>query len=258
MIEIIDFTKVYHLTKKQMKEQKIKANQKVAVDHINFLAKEGEIFGLLGPNGAGKTTTLRSIATLLKPTTGTITVQGFDVTKDPTEVRRRIGFLTNELKLDPHFTPSFTMNFFGKLHNMEQKEIDRRTNELFDYFGITDFKSKKISELSTGMMQKLSIAVSLVHDPEVIIFDEPTNGLDIITARAVIDYLQMLKQQGKLVIVSTHIMSVAEKLCDKIAIIIKGQKVADGTVAHVLEATKTSNLEDAFFELYKNSVGEGA
>lgn len=258
MIEIIELTKVYHLTKKQMKELKIKANQKVAVDNINFTAKEGQIFGLLGPNGAGKTTTLRSIATLLKPTKGKITVQGFDVIKDATEVRRNIGFLTNELKLDPHFTPLFTMNFFGKLHNMEQKDINQRTDELFEYFGIKDFENKKISELSTGMMQKLSIAVSLVHDPEVVIFDEPTNGLDIITARAVIDYLQTLKQQGKLVIVSTHIMSVAEKLCDKIAIIINGQKVAEGTVQEVIEKTKTTNLEDAFFELYKENVREGA
>lgn len=258
MIEIKEFTKIYHLTKKQMKELKIKDSQKVAVDNINFEAKEGQIFGLLGPNGAGKTTTLRSIATLLKPTKGRITVQGFDVIKDATEVRRRIGFLTNELKLDPHFTPLFTMNFFGKLHDMEQKDIDQRTDELFEYFGIKEFRNKKISELSTGMMQKLSIAVSLIHDPEVVIFDEPTNGLDIITARAVIEYLHMLKQQGKLVIVSTHIMSVAEKLCDKIAIIINGKKVADGTVNEVLDLTKTSNLEDAFFELYKANTREGA
>lgn len=258
MLEVKDFTKIYHLSKKQMKEQKLKANQKIAVDNINFVAKEGQIFGLLGPNGAGKTTTLRSIATLLKPTKGEITVQGFDVIKDATEVRRRIGFLTNELKLDPHFTPQFTMSFFGKLHSMEPKDIEKRTNELFDYFGIKEFANKKISELSTGMMQKLSIAVSLIHDPEVIIFDEPTNGLDIITARAVTDYLQTLKHQGKLVIVSTHIMSVAEKLCDRIAIIINGQKVADGSVQEVLDKTNTTNLEDAFFELYKVSVREDA
>lgn len=239
-----------------MKEQKAKHNQKVAVDNINFTAKEGQIFGLLGPNGAGKTTTLRSIATLLKPTQGDIKVQGFDVVTDAKEVRRRIGFLTNELKLDTHFTPSYTMEFFGKLHSMEMEEIKRRTGELFEYFGITDFKDKKISELSTGMTQKLSIAVSVVHNPEVIIFDEPTNGLDIITARAVTNYLQELKEQGKLVIVSTHIMTVAEKLCDRVAIIIGGKKVADGTIPEILAQTGAKDLEDAFFELYKVNVGE--
>lgn len=258
MIEVKDFTKIYHLTKKQMKEQKTKRNQKIAVDGINFTAKEGEIFGLLGPNGAGKTTTLRSIATLLKPTKGEISVQGFDVVKDATDVRKRIAFLTNELKLDPHFTPKYTMNFFGNLHSMEAKEISRRTDELFDYFDIKDFENKKISELSTGMMQKLSIAVSLIHDPEVIIFDEPTNGLDIITAKAVTDYLQKLKEQGKLIIVSTHIMSFAEKVCDRVAIIINGHKVADGKIKNVLEQTNTANLEDAFFELYKENLKEEA
>lgn len=257
MIEVKGFTKVYHLSKKQMKELKTKKNQKIAVDNIHISAKEGEIFGLLGPNGAGKTTTLRSVATLLKPTQGEITVQGFDVVKDATQVRRRIAFLTNELKLDPHFTPLYTMNFFGKLHSMSSEDIAQRTKELFDYFDITDFADKKISELSTGMMQKLSIAVSLIHDPEVIIFDEPTNGLDIITARAVTDYLEMLKEKGKLIIVSTHIMNFAEKLCDKIAIIINGKKVADGTISEVLEQANANNLEDAFFNLYKASVEEG-
>ncbi|MBC7960009.1 MAG: ABC transporter ATP-binding protein [Vallitaleaceae bacterium] len=256
MIEIKDLTKIYHLTKKQMKEQKAKHNQKVAVSGVNFTAKEGQIFGLLGPNGAGKTTTLRSIATLLKPTEGSITVQGFDVVSDAKEVRRRIGFLTNELKLDPHFTPSYTMEFFGKLHSMEMGDIKRRTDELFEYFDIKDFADKRIGELSTGMTQKLSIAVSVVHNPEVIIFDEPTNGLDIITAKAVTNYLLELKAQGKLIIVSTHIMTVAEKLCDQIAIIIGGKKVADGTVSEILAQTGTNDLEDAFFELYQANTRE--
>lgn len=258
MIEINNLTKIYHLSKKQMKEQKAKASQKIAVNNVNFTAQEGQIFGLLGPNGAGKTTTLRSIATLLKPTKGEIKVQGFDVVTDAKEVRRRIGFLTNELKLDPHFTPTYTMMFFGKLHSMELEAIKIRTNELFEYFGITEFKDKKISDLSTGMTQKLSIAVSLIHNPEVVIFDEPTNGLDIITAKAVTTYLQELKAQGKLIIISTHIMTVAEKLCDRVAIIIAGKKVADGSIEKILAQTGAKDLEDAFFELYKANVGEEA
>lgn len=257
MIEVNNLTKIYKLNKKQMQQQKIKLNKKVAVDNINFSAKEGEIFGLLGPNGAGKTTTLRSIATLLKPTEGQIKVQGFDVVEQSEEVRKRIGFLTNELKLDTNFTPKYTMKFFGSLYGMSGDELNKRTEELFEYFGINEFADKKIDELSTGMKQKLSIAVSLVHNPEVVIFDEPTNGLDIITAKSVTDYLLQLKQRGKLIIVSTHIMTVASKLCDRIAIIIKGKVVADGTIQEIIEQNKANDLEEAFFKLYQEHNKEG-
>lgn len=256
MIKVTNFTKVYTLSKKQMNEQKIKSKLKKAADNISFEANKGEIFGLLGPNGAGKTTTLRSIATLLKPTEGTIEVMGHDVIKEPKEVRRCIGFLTNDLKMDDHFTPTYTMKFFGKLHGMDESKIEERTNYLFNYFGISSYSDKKISELSTGMTQKLAIAVSLVHDPEIVIFDEPTNGLDIITAKAVTDYLIELRKQGKVVVVSTHIMTVAEKLCDKVAIIINGQKVSEGSVKEVIEENGCETLEDAFFCIYEKNVKE--
>lgn len=258
MIEINNLTKVYKLSKKQMAEQKTKKNMKKAADNISLSAKKGEIYGLLGPNGAGKTTTLRCVATLLKPTQGEINVCGYDTVKEPEKVRESISFLTNEIKLDPQFSPKYMFNFFGKLHGMDDKTIEKRREQLFGYFGINDFQDKKIDELSTGMKQKASIAVSLVHDPEVVIFDEPTNGLDIVTARNVTDYLRLLKEEGKLVIVSTHIMSEAEKLCDRIGIIINGQKVMDGTLTEILEATKTCDLEDAFFELYKEYSKEEA
>ena len=254
MIEVKNFTKVYNLSKKQMTEKRTKTKEMKAVNRVSFVAGDGEIFGLLGPNGAGKTTTLRTIATLLKPTEGQVMVNGFDVTKDPASVRSTIGFLTNELNLEKHFTPEYTMAFFGKLHGLDTYTIQSRMDELFDYFGITPFKDKKIGELSTGMTQKLSIAVSLVHDPQVVIFDEPTNGLDIITAKAVTEYLQKLKEEGKLVVISTHIMSVAEKLCDHIAIIIGGEKVADGTTAEILNNEGCDNLEDAFFSLYNKHL----
>lgn len=257
MIKVNEFTKVYKLSKKQMNEQKIKTKFKKAANNISFEAREGEIFGLLGPNGAGKTTTLRSIATLLKPTEGTIEVMGHDTVKEPKEVRKCIGFLTNELKMDDHFTPEYTIKFFGKLHGLDDMTIEKRKNYLFDYFGIQSYADKKISELSTGMTQKLAIAVSLVHDPAIVIFDEPTNGLDIITAKAVTDYLVELREQGKLVIVSTHIMTVAEKLCDRIAIIINGQKVTEGTVNEVVEENDADSLEDAFFNIYRMSLKEG-
>lgn len=258
MVEIKNLTKVYKLTKKQMAEQKTKKNMKKAASDICLTAKPGEIYALLGPNGAGKTTTLRCVATLLKPTQGQVFVCGHDVEKEPEAARKSIAFLTNEIKLDPHFSPKYMFSFFGKLHGMKDEEIDARREELFDYFGITDFQDKKIEELSTGMKQKASIAVSLVSDPPVVIFDEPTSGLDIITARSVTDYLQKLKEAGKTVIISTHIMSEAEKLCDRLGVIISGKKVAEGTLAEVLEQTGTNDLEDAFFELYKKSVEGGA
>ena len=249
MIEINNLTKIYKLSSKQMKEQKTK--NKKAVENINITANKGEIYGLLGPNGAGKTTALRCIATLLKPTDGNIKVCGYDTVMNPDKVRENIGFLTNEIKLDPQFSPDYLFRFFGKLHGMERERIEKRQNELFEYFGINDFRDKKIDELSTGMKQKAAIAVSLVHDPNIIIFDEPTNGLDIITARSVINYLKKLRDEGKLVIISTHIMSEAEKLCDRIGVIINGHKVADGTLNEILTITQSKDLEDAFFELYK-------
>lgn len=171
-------------------------------------------------------------------------------------MRESIGFLTSEIKLDEQFDVDYMFDFFGKLHNISGERLKKRKEELFTYFGIKEFAHKKIKELSTGMKQKAAIAVSLVHDPDIVIFDEPTNGLDIITARSVTDYLRKLRDDGKLVIVSTHIMSEAEKLCDRIGIIIDGQKVAEGTLRELLEQTNTSDLEDAFFEFYSARKGE--
>lgn len=256
MIEIQHLTKVYKLSKKQMAEQKTKKNMKKAVDNISLRIQPGEIYGLLGPNGAGKTTTLRCIATLLKPTDGLVTVGGYDTVRDSQKVRERIAFLTNEIKLDPQFSPSYLFQFFGRLHGMTEEAIAKRKEELFSYFGITDFQNKKIEELSTGMKQKAAIAVSLVHDPDIVIFDEPTSGLDIVTARNVTDYLRELRDQGKLVLISTHIMSEAEKLCDRIGIIINGRKVIEGTLPSILQSTGTLDLEDAFFDLYTRENGE--
>ncbi len=254
MVEVNGLTKIYKLSGKQKKEMNIKDSKKIAVDNVSFTANEGEIFGLLGPNGAGKTTTLRVISTLLKPTAGEVLVEGHDTVKEAELARADICFLTNELKLDPKFTPRYLFRMFGRLHGLSEEVIDARQEELFNIFGIVDFQDKKIEELSTGMKQKASIAVSLVHDPKVVIFDEPTNGLDIITARAVTDYLFELKRKGKVVIVSTHIMSEAQKLCDRIGMIIGGRNVITGTLSEILEATNTTDLEDAFFAVYRTTV----
>ena len=232
-------------------EKKTKKNMVKAVDKLSLTARPGEIYGLLGPNGAGKTTALRCIASLLKPTQGNIKVKGYDTVEDSQSVRKTIGFLTNEIKLDPQFSPRYMFGFFGRLHGLDERVIEERREELFDYFGIKDFQDKKIEELSSGMKQKASLAVSLVHNPEVIIFDEPTSGLDIITARNVTDYLKHLRDEGRTVIISTHIMTEAEKLCDRIGIIINGVLVLEGTLTEILDRTNTKDLEDAFFELYK-------
>lgn len=256
MIEVSSLKKVYHMSSKQMKKRGEHEKIKIAVDGVRFTAKPGQIFGLLGPNGAGKTTTLRCVSTLLKPTEGSVTVAGFDTVKSPEEVRKRLAFLTNELKLEGHFSPKYTMSYIGKLYGMKASEIENRKNELFEHFGISDFEDKRISDLSTGMKQKLSIAVSLIHDPEIVVFDEPTNGLDIITAKAVTDYLLKLKAAGKTIIISTHIMGVAEKFCDELAIILGGKVVAEGTVAEVIASQEAEDLEEAFFRLYEIHEGE--
>lgn len=258
MIEVQHVTKIYKLNKKQKEEQKTKAGMKVAVKDVSLSAKEGEIFGVLGPNGAGKTTLLRCIATLLNPTEGQILVNGYDTVTEGDKVRQSIVFLTNEVKLDAHFSPKYLFHFFGRLYGIPEQQIEARRKELFEYFKITEFENKRMEELSTGMKQKASIAVSLVHDPDIVIFDEPTNGLDIITARAVTDYLRLLKERGKLVIVSTHIMPEAQKLCDRMAMIINGSCVFQGTLQEALEEHHTEDLEDAFFELYRKVMEDEA
>ena len=258
MICVENLTKIYKLSQQQMKKEKTKEATKVAVSEVSLTANKGEIYGLLGPNGAGKTTTLRCIATLLSPTSGKVTVGGCDTVREPKEVRAKIGFLTNEIKLDPNFTPSYMFDFFGKLHKMDEEEISKRKEYLFDYFGITSFKDKKIEELSTGMKQKAAIAVCLVHNPEIVIFDEPTSGLDILTARQVTEYLKVLRDEGKLVVISTHIMSEAEKLCDRVGIIIDGKMVCESTLSEIFERYGCDNLEDAFFEMYKINHKEEA
>ena len=254
MVEVQHVTKIYKLNKKQMEEQKAKNNMKVAVKNVSVTAHEGEIFGILGPNGAGKTTLLRCVSTLLDPTEGTILVNGHDTVQEGEAVRRSIAFLTNEVKMDAHFSPKYLFRFFGRLYGIPDDVISMRQKELFEYFNITEFADKRVEELSTGMKQKVSIAVSLVHDPSIVIFDEPTNGLDIITARAVTDYLKLLKERGKLVIISTHIMPEAQKLCDRMAMIIQGSCVFQGTLEEALQGTHAEDLEDAFFELYRKTM----
>lgn len=253
ILRVEKITKTFKLSAKQMKLEKTNSRKKVAVDHLSFSAYEGEIFGLLGPNGAGKTTTLRIIATLIKADEGEALVDGSSVTKEPFAVRNKIGFLTSELKLEDYFTPNYLFDYFATLHGVDKETCKERKQKLFDRFGISEFAEVKVSNLSTGMKQKVSLVVSIAHDPKVIIFDEPTNGLDVITARVVTDFLRDLRAEGKSIILSTHIFELVEKLCDRVGIIIEGKMICCDS----LEAVKNGlSLEDRFFEIYKETAGE--
>ena len=241
---------VNHVSKRYNKSDMV-------VNNVSFQVQKGQIFGLLGPNGAGKTTLMQMIATLLMPTSGLVSICGMDTTSSAQEVRKRIGFLTTEIKLDPLSTPNQLFRFFSELYDIPQEEIEARKTESFTRFGITPFADKKIAELSTGMKQKVSIVISLIHRPEVIIFDEPTNGLDILTSRQVMDYLLELKQKNCCVLLSTHIFSVAEQLCDEIAILVDGRIVDQGSAPELTEKTNSRNFEEAFFKLYSEYHREG-
>ena len=255
LLKVEGLCKTFKLSKKQQKIEKTHAKEKKAVDHLSFEAYRGEVFGLLGPNGAGKTTTLRMLATLIKPDEGDALIDGSSVVNEPNEVRGKIGFLTSELKLEDFFTPNYLFDFFSNLHGVEPEVRERRKKELFERFGVDQFAEVKVANLSTGMKQKESLIISLVHDPEIIIFDEPTNGLDVITAKVVTDFLLELKAEGKTVIVSTHIFSLIEKICDRVGIIINGQMVCCDTLENV---TAEKSLEDKFFDIYTEMVGDEA
>ncbi|MBR1930432.1 MAG: ABC transporter ATP-binding protein [Lachnospiraceae bacterium] len=247
ILQVQDLSKTFILSAKQQKLEKTKDKRRVAVNHLNFTAYKGEVFGLLGPNGAGKTTTLRMLATLIRPDSGEALVDGISVVKAPGEVRGKIGFLTSELKLEEFFTPNYLFDFFSDLYGVPSEERNARKKEMFDRFGISQFAEVKVANLSTGMKQKTSLVISMVHNPDIIIFDEPTNGLDVLTAKVVTDFLLDLKSQGKTIIVSTHIFNLIEKICDRVGIIINGSMVECGSLD---EVCKGKALEERFFEIY--------
>lgn len=254
--------KKFKISKKQQKIEKTNALYKEALKGVSFTVNKGEIFGLLGPNGAGKTTTLRCLSTILSPDAGKIIINGLNISNEKDmdnkkdidiAIKKELSFLTNELKLEECFTPNYLYEYFSKLHNIDNKTMNERKNYLFKTFGIDKFEEVKIGSLSTGMKQKISIALSLVHDPDIIVFDEPTNGLDVITSKIVLDFLKEQKEKGKTIIISTHIMSLAESICDRFAILINGKIKCCGD-KEVL--CKEKSLEELFFDLYKEEYSE--
>src|SRR5690348_16026479 len=224
-----------------------------AVDGVSFTCRPGEIYGLLGANGAGKTTTLRMLATILAPTAGTATVGGFDIVKQPQQVRAHVGFLSTATALYDRLTAAETVEYFGQLYGLDAATIARRTNEIFKALDMQEFRDRRCGKLSTGMKQKVSIARTLIHNPSVMIFDEPTSGLDVMTARSIIDFIRQCRERGKTVIFSTHVMPEAEKLCDRIGIIHAGKLRAEGTLEEIRHHYRKESLEDVFVEVSGDS-----
>ncbi len=222
-----------------------------AADSVSFRVAPGQIYGLLGANGAGKTTTLRLLATLLQPTSGGATVAGFDVVRDAQQVRAHVGFLAASTALYGRLTARETLAYFGKLHGLAAADIATRTQRLADELDMHEFLDRRCEKFSTGMKQKTSIARTLIHDPAVMIFDEPTLGLDIMAARTIVKFVRECSARGKTVIYSTHIMSEVEKICDTIGIIHDGRLLAEGTLA----ALRTRYAEHDLEEIFVRAVG---
>jgi sodium transport system ATP-binding protein len=226
-----------------------KKGNKLAVDDVSFEVHRGEVFGLLGPNGAGKTTTLRVLATLLKPSSGTATVNGFDIVREPEKVREQIGFLSGDMGLYGRLTPVEILDFFGKLNGMDDTRRKRRIDDLTTMLDMKSFVDVRTDKLSTGMKQKTAIARTMLHDPPVLILDEPTSGLDVPTAQTIETAIVDAKHAGKCVLYSTHVMEEAEYLCDRIGVISGGKLKITGTMDELRAATGKQRLREIFLTL---------
>ncbi|HYV35161.1 MAG TPA: ATP-binding cassette domain-containing protein [Gemmataceae bacterium] len=240
MIHVANLTKSF---------RDLRRGQVMAVDNISFDAVAGEIFGLIGPNGAGKTTTMRVLCTVLRPTSGVVTLAGHNVVTEPNEVRRNIGFLSASTAIYDRMTAWELVEYFARLYGLEGEPLKARMEEVFAMLRMNDFRDILGAKMSTGMRQKASIARAIVHDPPILIFDEPTLGLDVLVARAVLENVQRLRDLGKCIVYSTHIMREVEKICDRVAIVSRGQIRASGTLEQLRETHGQSDLEELFFAL---------
>ncbi|MBM4092542.1 MAG: ATP-binding cassette domain-containing protein [Planctomycetes bacterium] len=240
MIHVQKLTKTY---------TDLRRGQFIALHGISFQALPGQIYGLLGPNGAGKTTVLRILSTVLRPTSGVATVNGCNVLTQPDLVRRQIGFVSNNTAVYDRMTAWEMVAYFGRLHGMEEELLHDRMNALFHRLQMNEFRDVLGSKMSTGMRQKVSIARAMVHDPPVLIFDEATAGLDVLVARAMLKTVAELREHGKCVVFSTHIMREAERLCDRLAILHRGDILAEGSLEELLAIHGEEDLEELFFGL---------
>ena len=221
----------------------------MAVDKVNIECQPGKIFGLLGLNGAGKTTLMRLLSTVLKPTSGTAKVNGFDILTDSQKVKASIGFLSSDTALYPRLTAEETVTYFARLNGIGEEVIQKRLENIFMIFDMENFRDRRVDKLSSGMKQKVSLARTIIHDPEVLILDEPTLGLDVITSKNIIQFIRRAKEENKCVLFSTHIMHEAEKLCDEIAIIHRGKILAAGTLEKLQSETRLKDLDEVFIKL---------
>lgn len=246
MIQSVGLTKQFVRTLKKGKKEEF-----YAVDNISFKANQGEILGVLGPNGAGKTTLLRMLGSLMEPTIGHVIIEDRNGNEiiDKTSLKKHIGYLSENTKLYGRFTVREMLFIFGELYGFSKDEINEKIENTNNILNMSEFLDNRIEKLSTGQKQRTSIARCLLHDPEIYIFDEPTLGLDIISSKAIIDFMKQEKKRGKSVLYSTHYMEEAEYLCDRIIMINKGKIIAEGTPEELRKQTETGNLRDTFFAL---------
>lgn len=245
MIQIRDVHKRFHVKDKKTRTQKTIE----AVRGLHLEVHPGEIYGLLGPNGAGKTTTLRMIAGLMRPDAGQVLVCGHDTQLAPEKARSMVGYLSTDLGVYARFTPRELLRLFGEFQGVEAKVAERRAMHLLDKMGLTAFADVKMEGFSSGQKQKVSIARALLHDPKVVIFDEPTTGLDVLTAKTVLDLLRIMRTEGRTVIVSTHVMPMVEEVCDRVGIIFDGTLHGDAAPAKILQERGVKTLDEVFFQL---------
>jgi sodium transport system ATP-binding protein len=240
MIHVRQLTKSY---------SDLRRGECIALAGISFDALPGQVYGLLGPNGAGKTTALRILSTVLRPSHGTASVSGYDVVTEPAHVRRVIGFVSSNTAVYDRMTAWEMVEYFGRLHGLQNEELRSRIEQMFDRLKMQDFRDVLGAKMSTGMKQKVSIARALVHDPAVLIFDEATAGLDVLVARSLLQTVAELRDHGKCIVFSTHIMREVERLCDRIAIMHRGHMLTEGSLDELADRHGEKDMEELFFRL---------
>jgi len=251
MIKVVNIRKTFKLSREQKREmgKDFEGSTVDAVAGVAFTCRPGRIFSLLGPNGAGKTTTLRMISTMLKPTSGSIEVDGFDVVREPEKVRKRLGFLTGSTKLYHRLTANELVKYYADLHGVDRESFERRRDEIFTLLDMHPFANQRIGKLSTGMKQKVSIARTIIHDPSVMVFDEATAGLDVVASRGIVELIRNARERGKTVLFSTHRMGEVSQLSDDLAIIHKGKLLYNGAYDTFEAQMQAGSLEDEFIRV---------
>ena len=245
MIQLTDIYKAF-----EVKDKKTRAKMRIeAVKGISLTVRPGEIYGLLGPNGAGKSTTLRMIAGLMQPDQGRIEVCGLDTRKEPEKARGCVGYLSTDLSVYNRFTPRELLRLFGEFQGVDAAVAERRGMHLLERLHMAEFADVRMEGFSGGQKQKVSIARALLHDPKAVIFDEPTTGLDVLTAKTVLDLLRIMKAEGRSVVVSTHVMPMVEAVCDRVGIIFDGALHGDAPPREILARHGVATLDEVFFRL---------